>query len=112
MSATVYDLMWESYGSPLIVDAERTVSNKPWTRDYHDFTESHITPWPPTVDAIERFLGPGYDGCSGAQHIGLMTPAYRLNNFKHEVENEADVTMDFNHLMVPCLAKAFLVLQP
>lgn len=107
MSVTVFDLMREQSRPPRFVDNELTVTTKPWTRVYYDFLESDVTPWPPTLDAIETFLGPGNDVPSSADSIGLQTPAYMLNTFEHELESEADVTMDFNHLMVPCLAKAF-----
>lgn len=107
MSVTVFDLMREPSLPPLIVDNELTVTAKPWTREYHDFLESDVTNWPPTFDAIDKFLGHHNDGPSSADYIGLQTSAHMLNMFKHEVESEADATMDFNHLMVPCLAKAF-----
>jgi hypothetical protein len=107
MPVTVFDLMREPSRPPLTVDNELTVTTKPWTREYHDFLESDVTVWPPTFPAIDEFLGPHNDGHSSADYIGLQTPAHMLNMFEHEVESEADVTMDFNHLMVPCLAKAF-----
>lgn len=107
MSVIVFDLMREPSRPPLIVDNEFTVITKPWTREYHDFLESDVTNWTPTFDAIDKFLGLHNDGPSNADYIGLQTSAHMLNMFKHEVESEADVTMDFNHLMVPYLAKAF-----
>lgn len=107
MSVTVFDLMRQPSLPPLAVDNELTVTTKPWTREYHDFLESDVIVWPPTFAAIDEFLGPHNDGHSNADYIGLQTPTHMLNMFKYEVESEADVTMDFNHLMVPCLAKAF-----
>ena len=107
MSVTVSDLMREPSRPPRFVDNELTVTTKQWTREYYDFLESDVTIWPPTIDAVETFLGPHNDGPSSANSIGLQTPAFMLNTFEHELQSEADVTMDFNHLIVPCLAEAF-----
>ncbi|KAJ5267825.1 hypothetical protein N7478_010633 [Penicillium angulare] len=107
MSVTVYDLMRYPSRPPIFVDNEITVSRKPWTREYKDFKHSDVKIWPPTIDAVDRFLGPRLEEPSIAEYIGLQTPAYMLNAFNHEVESEADVTRDFNQSMVPCLAAAF-----
>lgn len=96
MTTTVEQLLHQFSAAPLISDVDSSISRKAWTARYPDFGQfSDFRVYEPTVEQIERFLGPR-DQNSSADRIGLFTPAEVLNVFPQKVETEADVTRYFD----------------
>ncbi|KAJ5454946.1 hypothetical protein N7530_012715 [Penicillium desertorum] len=62
---------------------------------------------PPTIRAIEDFLGPGSATPSAADYLGLQTPANALNTHQELISSEGDVTRDFDQNIIPPVALAF-----
>lgn len=107
MAVTAHDIMTIFDTPPLDVDNEITLSSKPWTRDFAQFDPQHVTRWPPTIEAVEKFLGPTHDALSSADFIGLRTPANYLNSLPQLISSEGDVTRDFDQNISPPVALAF-----
>lgn len=105
MTTTVRELIHTHHNVPCVTDVRGQTSIKPWTADYHDFSNSQVTVYEPTTNAINEFLGPITP--SNADEIGLDTPAFPLNIFPHEISSEGDVAMDFDQQIAPCVAGAF-----
>lgn len=107
MATTVRDLMGTFSLQPLDINNSATITEKRWTREYPAFDDRFVTQWPPTVEAIETFLGPVAETRTGADYVGLETPAYPLNMSRQLVETEGDVTRDFNQNIICPVELAF-----
>lgn len=107
MPATVDHLMGTFSPQPLDTDNNTTLSSKQWTEDYFPIESQHVKLWPPTIRAIENFLGPGRDTASAADYLGLQTPAKVLNTHQELISSEGDVTRDFDQNIIPPVALAF-----
>lgn len=106
MPTTVDELLHTFNHPPTWPNINSSISRKDWTRGYPDFGRNYAI-HPPTIDAIDAFLGPNKDNPSGADSIGLQTPAYRLNTLLQYTESEGDVTRYFDQVIAPSLALAF-----
>ena len=76
MATTVQQLMTTFSPQPLDTDTNTPVSRKSWTEGFFPFEPLHVTIWPPTVRAIDEFLGPGQETPSTADYVGLQTEGF------------------------------------
>ncbi|KAJ5249476.1 hypothetical protein N7524_011792 [Penicillium chrysogenum] len=107
MATTVNHLMGTFSPQPVDTDSNSTLSQKQWTEDFFPIERQHVTLWPPTIRAIENFLGPGSATPSAADYLGLQTPANALNTHQELMSSEGDVTRDFDQNIIPPVALAF-----
>lgn len=107
MATTVQHLMTTFSPQPLDTDTNTTISRKQWTEEFFPFERHHVTIWPPTVRAIDEFLGPMMETPSAADFVGLQTPATVLNTCREVISSEGDVTRDFDQNIIPPVALAF-----
>lgn len=107
MATIVQHLMTTFSPQPLDTDTNTAVSRKLWTEGFFPFEPQHVTIWPPTVRAIDEFLGPGQETPSAADYVGLQTPATVLNTCRELISTEGDVTRDFDQNIIPPVALAF-----
>lgn len=84
MTTTVRELIHTHHNVPRVTDVRGQTSIKPWTTDYHDFSNSQVTVYEPTINAINEFLGPITP--SNADEIGLDTVVFEFSLTSHSLD--------------------------
>jgi hypothetical protein len=91
---------------PMDFDTDPTPSRKEWTTGFQPFDQDYVQAWYPDVRELDKFLGAS-GAPSGAEFVGLATPAHTPNDIIQLILSEGDVTRDFDQSIASAFSLAF-----